>query len=162
MELLVVEDNPSTLKMLAFLLRNEGYTVHAVKDAASCLQTLREEPIDLIVLDVMLPDQSGLQVCRQVRDEGLTVPILVISALGRRDDKLVALNEGADDYMTKPFDPSEVVARVHSLVRRTQPTLAPELQTMLCVGNVCLDAPKQSVMVTGSNCKLDLTKMEAQ
>ena len=66
--------------------------VHAVKDAASCLQTLREEPIDLIVLDVMLPDQSGLQVCRQVRDEGLTLPILVISALGRRDDKLAALN----------------------------------------------------------------------
>jgi DNA-binding response OmpR family regulator len=64
--------------------------------------------------------------------------------------------------MTKPFDPAEVVARVHSLIRRTQPTLAPELQTMLCVGNLCLDAPQQSVVVANSDCKLELTKMEAQ
>ena len=162
MELLVVEDNPSTQKMLAFLLRNEGYKVHAVSTASNGLYLLRNEAIDLLVLDVMLPDGSGLQVCRQIRSEGLTLPILVISALGRRDDKLAALNEGADDYMTKPFDPAEVVARVHSLIRRTQPTLAPELQTMLCVGNICLDAPKQSVVLTNSDCKLELTKMEAQ
>src|SRR5436305_3781181 len=133
--------------MLAFLLRNEGYKVHAVTSASMGLDLLRNESIDLLVLDVMLPDVSGLQVCRQIRNEGLTLPILVISALGRRDDKLAALNEGADDYMTKPFDPAEVVARVHSLIRRTQPTLAPELQTMLCVGNLCLDAPQQSVVV---------------
>src|SRR5215212_10161725 len=100
MELLVVEDNPSTQKMLAFLLRNEGYKVHAVSTASNGLYLLRNEAIDLLVLDVMLPDGSGLQVCRQIRSEGLTLPILVISALGRRDDKLAALNEGADDYMT--------------------------------------------------------------
>ena len=111
------------------------------------MELLRNEPIDLVVLDVMLPDASGLQVCRQIRDEGLGVPILVISALDRRDDKLAALSEGADDYMTKPFDPSEVVARVHSLIRRTQPTMAPQLQTMLCVGSICLDALNQSVVV---------------
>lgn len=162
MELLVVEDNPSTLKMLAFLLRNEGYKVHAVTNVSSGLDTLRNETIDLLVLDVMLPDGSGLQICRQIRDEGLMMPILVISALGRRDDKLAALNEGADDFMTKPFDPSEVVARVHSLIRRTQPTLAPQLQTMLCVGKVCLDAPKQLVVVGDAQCNLELTKMEAQ
>jgi DNA-binding response OmpR family regulator len=162
MELLVVEDNPSTLKMLAFLLRNEGYKVHAVSNASMGLDLLRNESIDLLVLDVMLPDMGGLQVCRQIRNEGLTLPILVISALGRRDDKLAALNEGADDYMTKPFDPAEVVARVHSLIRRTQPTMAPELQTMLCVGNVCLDAHKQLVMARDSDCRLELTKMEAQ
>ena len=78
MQLLVVEDNPSTLKMLAFLLRNEGYTVHAVNSANTGMELLRNEPIDLVVLDVMLPDASGLQVCRQIRDEGLGVPILVI------------------------------------------------------------------------------------
>jgi two-component system alkaline phosphatase synthesis response regulator PhoP len=162
MELLVVEDNPSTLKMLAFLLRNEGYTVHAVSSAAAGLELLRDEPIDLLVLDVMLPDVSGLQICRQLRNEGLTIPILVISALGRRDDKLAALNEGADDYMTKPFDPSEVVARVHSLIRRTQPTLAPQLQTMLCVGRICLDAVNQCFTANGTGACVELTKMEAQ
>src|SRR5919205_448041 len=152
MQLLVVEDNPSTLKMLAFLLRDEGYTVHAASNGTKGLELLRNEPIDLLVLDVMLPDISGLQVCRQIRNEGMTLPVLVISALGRRDDKLAALNEGADDYMTKPFDPAEVVARVHSLIRRPQPTMAPELQTMLCVGNICLDAHKQVVLARDSDC----------
>lgn len=162
MQLLVVEDNPSTLKMLAFLLRNEGYSVHAVSSAHVGLDLLRNEPIDLLVLDVMLPDGSGLQICRKLREEGMTLPILVISALGRRDDKLAALNEGADDYMTKPFDPSEVVARVHSLIRRTQPTLGPQLQTMLCVGKVCLDALNQCFTLHGSGRTIELTKMEAQ
>ncbi len=169
MQLLIVEDNPSTLKMLAFLLRNEGYEVHAVPSAGAGMELLRNEPIDLMVLDVMLPDTSGLQICRQIRNEGITVPILVISALGRRDDKLAALAEGADDYMTKPFDPSEVVARVHSLIRRTQPTLAPQLQTMLCVGNICLDALNQTMVVMDGNpvrnlelSRVELTKMESQ
>ena len=162
MQLLVVEDNPSTLKMLAFLLRNEGYIVHAVQTAGEGVTLLRNEPIDLLLLDVMLPDGNGLQICRQIRNEGFSLPILVISALARRDDKLAALNEGADDYMTKPFDPSEVVARVHSLIRRTQPTMAPQLQTMLCVGDVCLDALNQSLLITSTQNTVELTKMEAQ
>jgi DNA-binding response OmpR family regulator len=162
MQLLVVEDNPSTLKMLAFLLRNEGYTVYAVPTAGEGVAILRNEPIDLLVLDVMLPDGNGLQICRQIRNEGFSLPILVISALARRDDKLAALDEGADDYMTKPFDPSEVVARVHSLIRRTQPTMAPQLQTMLCVGDVCLDALNQSLLITTTQNTVELTKMEAQ
>lgn len=164
MQLLIIEDNPSTLKMLAFLLRNEGYTVHAVSDAGAGFELLRNEPIDLLVLDVMLPDLNGLQICRRLRNDGLTIPILVISALGRRDDKLAALGEGADDYMTKPFDPSEVVARVHSLIRRTQPTLGPQLQTMLCVGNICLDALRQSMVVSDQHeaRTVELTKMESQ
>src|SRR5437588_1602165 len=148
--------------MLALLLRNEGYEVQAVSNANTGLELLRNEPIDLLVLDVMLPDASGLQICRQLRNEGITIPILVISALGLRDDKLAALAEGADDYMTKPFDPSEVVARVHSLIRRTQPTLAPQLQTMLCVGDICLDALNQSIVVSDSGRTVELTKMEAQ
>src|SRR4051812_20942108 len=162
MQLLIVEDNPSTLKMLAFLLRNEGYAVHAVSNANTGLELLRNEPIDCLVLDVMLPDISGLQICRQLRNEGFSLPVLVISALGRRDDKLAALEEGADDYMTKPFDPSEVIARVHSLIRRTQPTMAPKLQTMLCVGEVCLDALNQSLVITSTQNTVELTKMEAQ
>jgi DNA-binding response OmpR family regulator len=162
MHLLVVEDNPSTLKMLTFLLSNEGYIVHTATKGLEALEVLNSEPVDLIVLDVMLPDCNGLQVCRQVRDQGLTIPILVISALGRQEDKVAALNEGADDYVTKPFDPSEVLARVRSLIRRTQPTFAHELQTRLCVGPVCLDAPSQTVLISGTNAdhSIELTKME--
>ncbi len=160
MQLLVVEDNPSTLKMLTFLLSNEGYTVHTATKGSAALAVLDSEPVDLIVLDVMLPDCNGLQICRQVRARGLTMPILVISALGRRDDKVAAFNEGADDYITKPFDPSEVLARVRSLIRRTHPTFAHELQTRLCVGQVCLDAPNQQVVITGTGRAVELTKME--
>jgi DNA-binding response OmpR family regulator len=162
MLLLIIEDNPSTLKMLAFLLANEGHEVRTAATAASGIEILRQEPVDLVVLDVMLPDSNGLQICRQIRHEGMRLPILVISALGGRTDKLNALDGGADDYMTKPFDPAEVVARVHSLARRTQPTLAPQLQTRLCVGEVCLDTQSQAVVLVESGREVPLTKMEAQ
>ena len=162
MQVLVIEDNPSTLKMLTFLLENEGHLVHPMTTALRGIDVLRRETVDLVILDVMLPDGNGQEICRQIRREGLNVPILVISALGSRIDKLTALEGGADDYMTKPFDPAEVVARAHSLIRRTQPTLAPELQTRLCIGNVCLDVPNQRIILTDQDRELPLTKMEAQ
>jgi DNA-binding response OmpR family regulator len=162
MQLLVVEDNPPTLKMLAFMLRNEGYTVHAASTGTSALELLKNELIDLVVLDLMLPDISGLEICRQIRREGLMLPMLIISALDSREDKVAALNEGADDYMTKPFDPAEVIARVHSLIRRTQPTMAPQLQTMLCMGGVCLDVRNQTLRIDDPEREIELTKMEAQ
>src|SRR4051812_22419500 len=162
MVILIIEDNPSTLKMVAFLLENEGYTVHALATITGGLALLRQQPVDLLLLDVMLPDGSGLQVCRQLRTTGYTLPILLVSALGSRNDKLAALDAGADDYITKPFDPSEVLARVHSLIRRTQPTMAPALQTRLCVGGVCLDARNQSLVAEKSGKTVPLTRMEAQ
>lgn len=162
MQLLIIEDNYATQKMLAFMLRNEGYTVHAVANATQGLELLRTQPIDLLVLDLMLPDMDGLQVCRQIRKDGMTIPVLVISALDRRDDKILALNEGADDYLTKPFEPLEVVARVQSLIRRTKSIMAPQLQTMLCIKNVCLDVPRQAIVVPRTSMRVDLTKMEAQ
>ncbi len=162
MLLLIIEDNPSTLKMLAFLLEQEGYRVLTAATAEGGVTILRREPVDLVVLDVMLPDSNGLQICRQIRNEGMSLPVLVISALSGRTDKLNALDGGADDYMTKPFDPAEVVARVHSLARRTQPTLAPELQTRLCVGDICLDTHNQLIVLLHSGKEVPLTKMEAQ
>lgn len=161
-QLLIIEDNPSTLKMLAFLLENEGYTVYARNTVAAGLEVLRHEPVDLLVLDVMLPDSNGLQVCRQIRNEGLSTPILMVSALGSRADKLAALEAGADDYMTKPLDTNEVVARVRALARRTQPTLAPELQTRLCVGSICLDVARQCIVLESTGKVLPLTRMEVQ
>jgi len=162
MQLLIIEDDPPTRKVLSFLLRGEGYDVNAAATAAEATAILAQEPIDLLVLDVMLPDKSGLQLCRQLRNSGSNLPILVISALNQRDDKLVALAEGADDYLTKPFDATEVVARVKALIRRTQPTLAPQLQTYLCVGDVCLDANASQLVFKSSGATVPLTRMEAQ
>jgi len=90
------------------------------------------------------------------------MPILIVSALAAKADKLAALDGGADDYLTKPFDPAEVVARVHSLARRTQAVLAPELQTRLCIGPICLDVRHQRVELRPSGKQLPLTYMEAQ
>ena len=161
-EVLVIEDNPSTLKMLNFLLQQEGYTVHTAATMAAGMAVLQREPVDLLVIDVMLPDGNGLQVCRRLRAEGALMPILVISALGTQLDKVGAFEGGADDYMTKPFDPSEVVARVHALARRTHQAWAPALQTRLCVGVACLDVAKQCIEVEGADHIIPLTKMEAQ
>ena len=162
MQLLIVEDNASTLKLLTFLLSNEGYKVLSATTGAEALEILDNEPVDLLVLDVMLPDMNGLEICKELRQNGLTVPILVLSALSQRDNKMEALSKGADDYMTKPFDPSEVAARVHSLIRRTQPTLGHQLQTRLSIRNITLDAPKQALVVAGTDKQVELTKMEAQ
>lgn len=162
MQLLVVEDNPPTLKLLSFILRDAGYTVYAVSDGSSALELLKNELIDLVVLDLMLPDISGLEICRRIRHDGMMLPMLIISAMDSREDKVAALNEGADDYMTKPFDPAEVIARVHSLVRRTQPTMGPQLQTRLCLMGICLDAIKQTLRVERLGKDIELTKMESQ
>ena len=162
MQLLIIEDNPSTLKMLTFMLSNEGYKVHAAATGAAGLELLGSEAIDLLVLDMMLPDMDGLEICRKVREQGVKLPILVISALSQPQYKTAALQEGVDDYMTKPFDPSEVIARIHSLIRRTQPTMAHQLQTRLCIAGICLDAPSQAVVISETNRKIELTKMEAQ
>lgn len=162
MQLLVVEDNPPTLKMLSFILRDAGYTVHTASDGSSALELLKNELIDLVVLDLMLPDISGLEICRRMRRDGIMLPMLIISAMDSREDKVAALNEGADDYMTKPFDPAEVIARVHSLVRRTQPTMGPHLQTRLCLMGICLDAIKQTLSIERLGKDIELTKMEAQ
>ncbi len=162
MQLLVVEDNPPTLKLLAFMLQNEGYTVHAASNGISALELLKNELIDLIILDLMLPDMSGIDICRHIRKEGFSLPVLVLSALDTRATKVEALNQGADDYMTKPFDPTEVIARVHSLIRRTQPTLAPQLQTMLCMRGVCLDVRNQTLNTDDPKDVIELTRMETQ
>jgi DNA-binding response OmpR family regulator len=162
MELVVIEDNPSTLKMLNFLLEQEGYIVHAASTVAAGMAALHGQSVDLLVVDIMLPDGNGVQVCRRLRDEGWRLPILVISALGTHVDKVEAFEGGADDYMTKPFDPSEVVARVHALARRTHQAGAPALQTRLCVGVACLDVANQRIEVSGTDQVIPLTKMESQ
>jgi DNA-binding response OmpR family regulator len=161
-ELLVIEDNPSTLKMLNFLLEQEGYVVHVASTVTAGMAVLHRQTVDLLVVDIMLPDGNGVQVCRRMRDEGWRMPILVISALGTPVDKVGAFESGADDYMTKPFDPSEVVARVHALARRTHQAWAPALQTRLCAGVACLDVANQRIEVNGTDQVIPLTKMESQ
>lgn len=120
-KVLVVEDDPGILRGLADNLRAESYDVHEASDGQRGYQMARESGYDLIVLDVMLPRMSGFEICSELRKQGLTVPILMLTARGEESDRVHGLDLGADDYITKPFSLRELLARVRALLRRAYP-----------------------------------------
>ena len=116
---LVVDDDKEIVGLLEFYLANEGYKVYKGYDGEEALKIISQQSIDLLILDVMMPKLDGLEVCRQIRDTQNT-PILMLSAKVEDMDKIIGLTTGADDYMGKPFNPLELVARVKALIRRTR------------------------------------------
>jgi two-component system response regulator MprA len=118
--ILVVDDEPRVLSLMRRVLELEGYEVVLANDGTAALEILRSEPIDLVILDVMMPDLDGFDVCRIVRRESL-VPILMLTARDAGADKVTGLDTGADDYVVKPFENDELTARVRALLRRAQP-----------------------------------------
>jgi DNA-binding response OmpR family regulator len=119
-KILVVDDEPVLVETIAYNLEQAGYTVTTASDGASALEAARCETPDLVILDIMLPEMDGLEVCRQLRRESntSTTPILMLTAKGEEIDKVVGLEVGADDYVTKPFGRRELLARVRALLRR--------------------------------------------
>lgn len=117
---LVVDDDPRMLSMMRRVLEVDGYKVAVADDGDAALETIRREPVDLLILDVMLPGSSGFDVCRTVRRES-ALPILMLTARDEAIDKVTGLDCGADDYVVKPFDADELMARVRALLRRVQP-----------------------------------------
>jgi DNA-binding response OmpR family regulator len=118
-KVLVVEDDPAILRGLADNLKFEGYDVLTATDGETGYKLMRSENPDLIVLDLMLPRMSGLELCRKLRKEGLQVPILMLTARSEEADRVLGLDLGADDYVTKPFSVRELMARIRALLRRT-------------------------------------------
>jgi two-component system alkaline phosphatase synthesis response regulator PhoP len=122
--ILVVEDEPGLVLTLSDRLRSEGHSVEVATDGDSAFETARTGSFDLIVLDLALPRRSGLDVCRDLRREGVDTPILMLTARAELTDKVVGLKLGADDYLTKPFEMIELLARVEALLRRSGRVLA--------------------------------------
>jgi two-component system alkaline phosphatase synthesis response regulator PhoP len=118
--ILLVEDEPGLVITLSDLLRAEGYTVESAGDGPAGLARASGEKFDLVILDVMLPGKSGLDVCRELRQHGKDVGILMLTARTQLIDRVVGLKLGADDYLTKPFEPPELLARVEALLRRVK------------------------------------------
>lgn len=118
--ILIVEDEQGLRLTLGDRLRNEGYEVETAPDGAAGLDRASRGGFDLIILDLMLPEKSGLDVCRDLRQQGLTTPVLMLTARGQTLDKVVGLKIGADDYVTKPFEMIELLARIEALLRRKQ------------------------------------------
>jgi len=150
---LVVDDDPLILSLMRRVLELDGHTVELADDGDAALALLRQGTIDLLILDVMLPGRSGLEVCRSVRRES-GLPILMLTARDAPTDKVAGLDCGADDYVVKPFDPDELLARVRALLRRVQPH-QPEV---LCFADVEL-APAAREASRGGR-PLDLTARE--
>jgi len=116
-KILIVEDELGLVRSLQDRLRKEGYAVKSARDGVSGLDLATRETFDLIILDLMLPQQSGLTVCEKLRQSGSTTPILMLTARRQTVDKVIGLRTGADDYLTKPFQMEELLARIHALIR---------------------------------------------
>ena len=150
---LVVEDETSIASFVALYLKNAGYGIRTVGTGQEALDTLARERPDLIVLDLMLPDLDGIEVCKRVRQSS-DVPILMLTARDEDIDKIIGLEVGADDYLTKPFNPRELVARVKSILRRSVPERR-ELQTrQITHGKLQIDAGRREVQVDGEEIQL--------
>ncbi|MFP5394773.1 MAG: phosphate regulon transcriptional regulator PhoB [Alphaproteobacteria bacterium] len=128
---LIVEDDTALSELLQWHFNSEGYQVRATADGEDALIMVREELPDLIVLDWMIESLSGVEVCRQLRKakESARVPIMMLTARGEEEDKIRGLKTGADDYLTKPFSPRELLARAEALLRRSRPALTGEMLT---------------------------------
>ena len=153
--ILVVDDEPSIVDAVATSLRYEGFEVEEQLDGRRALTAARERAFDLIVLDVMLPGLTGVEVCERLRTEGVDTPVLFLTARGDPAERIAGLRAGGDDYVVKPFVLGEVVARVHAILRRTDRTV----QTgVLRFGDIVLDERTHEVWRAGEAVRLTATE----
>ena len=145
---LVVEDEESFSEALSYMLRREGYEVAVAETGPDGLEEFERNGADLVLLDLMLPGLSGTEVCRAIRAKS-SVPIIMLTAKDTEVDKVVGLEIGADDYVTKPFDFPELLARLHALLRRSQPANAPTL-----AGSLTLDKSTRRALLAGEPLEL--------
>lgn len=156
-KLLLVEDDPALLELLEYRFRNEGYNVRATPDGDEALVLAAEDAPDLVILDWMIEGTSGIEVCRRLRRDKATahVPIIMLTAREAEDDRIRGLDTGADDYLTKPFSPRELMARVAAVMRRIRPALAGETVE---VGDIVLDPVAHRVTRRGQTVQLGPTE----
>jgi len=150
MRILVIEDEKKVASFIKRGLEEAGYTVDAAKDGEEGLYKVESEEYDLIILDLILPRKNGIEVCKELRQMKLNTPILILSAKDSVDDKVLGLDSGADDYLTKPFAFNELLARVRALLRRGEALSQVKLQ----VGDLMLDSVTREVTRGGKEIKL--------
>jgi len=145
--ILLVEDEQNIASLVELYLKNDGYTVEHVADGVSALAAAERLKPSLVILDVMLPGMDGLEVCRRLRAAS-KIPIIMLTARDGEVDRVLGLELGADDYVTKPFSPRELIARVKAVLRRAEPDEAPaEENERLALGSVRIDGARREVLV---------------
>jgi len=158
MRILVVDDDPPSVKMTAFLLREEGYEVITADNGRAALEMVQSQSPDLVIMDVMMPHIDGLEVTRRIR-QTMDVPIIILSAKGETADKVTGLEVGADDYLAKPFEPSELLARVKAVLRRSELYNFGDMQSRVTVGDLHLD-PVANKVIRDDGSEIELTPIE--
>jgi two-component system alkaline phosphatase synthesis response regulator PhoP len=154
-KILLVEDDPGLVMTLTDLLSADGYLVETSMDGLEGLERASSESFELIILDVMLPGKSGFDVCRDLRQRGISIPILMLTARGQVIDKVLGLKLGADDYLTKPFEPLELLARLEALGRRSLTSASqPRHEEVFQFGSVVVDFRSTEVRLAGSAIQL--------
>ncbi len=148
---LVVDDEPNIVHLARLYLTSDGFRVQTASDGQEALDKLRGGAVDLVVLDLMMPGIDGWEVCRRIRKDS-DVPIIILTARSDDVDKIVGLELGADDYVTKPFNPRELVARVKAVLRRAQP--AEKKVDLVVAGNLRIDLQRREVTVGGRQIEL--------
>jgi two-component system response regulator RegX3 len=156
---LVVEDEESFSDALSYMLRKEGFEVSVAATGPSALTEFDRTGADIVLLDLMLPEMSGTEVCRQLRQRS-HVPIIMVTARDSEIDKVVGLEIGADDYVTKPYSPRELVARIRAVLRRQSPEVAESGAPTLAAGPVRMDIERHVVTVDGAPVQLPLKEFE--
>ena len=143
---LIVEDDPHTVEVVQLYLRRDGHQVISAADGLEGLRLAREAHPDLVVLDLMLPGMDGIEVCRLLREES-EVPIVMLTARAEEEDRLAGLDLGADDYVTKPFSPRELAARIRAVLRRSARDVSDSGPVELAYGNIAVNRPRRTVHV---------------
>jgi DNA-binding response OmpR family regulator len=145
--ILLVDDEPNITQLAAMYLQREGFATHAVTDGHQAMDAVKTRTPALIVLDIMLPGLDGFEVCRRLRNQDIDTPIIMLTARDDDIDKIVGLEMGADDYLTKPFNPRELVARVKAILRRSDRKASPEQSPSkpLVLGNLLIDPLRREV-----------------
>jgi DNA-binding response OmpR family regulator len=157
--ILVVDDEPGILDVVSYSLRSEGFDVETATDGAKALELAMKDSYDLVILDVMLPGKSGTEVCRELRAERRTVPILMLTAKDAELDRVLGLELGADDYVTKPFSQAELVSRVRALFRRRE-FERESTEVVRQLGGLRLDFARHEVAVDGKEVKLTASEFK--
>jgi len=150
-KIVVIEDEPDILEVIAYNLKREGYEVLESRDGEAALRQIGRHAPDLIILDLMLPSIDGIEICRRLRSDAVTrsIPVIMVTAKGEESDIVLGLGVGADDYVTKPFSPKELIARVRAVLRRGQPKEEAGKQDRIEKGWLTIDLKRYEVKVDG-------------
>ena len=162
-KVLIVDDDDKLRKLLKEYLEGYGYQVRTLSDGSNILQKLQEDSSDIVILDVMMPKKNGLEVLQDIRRES-KVPVIMLTAKGEDADRIVGLEMGADDYLPKPFNPRELLARIKAVMRRIAPDEEPEAEgdedLRIRAGSLVLNKARQTVLVEGLEVELSTTEFK--